>query len=334
LYRRILAIVAAVLVLLVAAPPPSPVHLSYVTSDSMEPTLHPGDAYVVTSFGTVEAGDVVTFRSPERDGYVTHRVVEVTASGYVTKGDANPSTDQAAGSPPIPRSAVLGEAVAVGGVLVVFPGLGTALSAVGAGAAPAAVALVSLGLMAILLGDGTRIPDREVVYVRDVVGPLLVGLGVTVVAVALVASSTHPVAYPVAEPGSGPDGALAVGEPADRTMTMEVSRPPVTRVVLDADGMRVVDQTVDGSTVRATVRIPPQEATGTVEGAIRVRAYPATLPPAVLESLDDVHPAAAWAGSTGVVFAPLVGAYLLLFDGRSTVRLRDLRWLRNRGGRR
>ncbi len=325
---------AAVLVLLVAAPPPSPVHLSYVTSDSMEPTLHPGDAYVVTSLGAVEPGDVVTFRSPDRDGFVTHRVVDVTPSGYVTKGDANPSTDQAGGAPRVSPSAVLGEAVSIGGLLVVFSGLGRALSAVGAGEVPAAVALVSLGLFAILLGDRTSIPDREVVYVRDVVGPLLVGLGVTVVAVALIASSTHPVAYPVAEPGAGPDGALTVGEPADRTVTVDVSRPPVTRVVLGAEGMRVVDRTVDGSTIRATVRIPPPGTTGTFEGAIRVRSYPATLPPSVLEALDDLHPAAAWIGSTAVVFAPLVGAYLLLFDGRSAVRLRDLRWLRNRGGRR
>jgi signal peptidase len=331
--KRLLALAAVAFVLLLVAPPPSPLHLSYVTSDSMEPTLQTGDAYLVSTLGTAEEGDVVTFQSPEREGFVTHRVVDVTDEGLITKGDANPSTDQAGGAPPVPRSAVLGEAVTVGGVLLVLPGFGALLSLLGSNALPVVVALVALGLLGSLFGGGARLPERKVIYVRDVVGPLLLGLAITVVAVSVLATSAYTVTYPVTGPDAGPDGALTVGEPAERTVEVQVNQPPLTHVVVEASGMSVVDRTVEESTIRTTVTIPAQETTGTFEGQIHVRSYPATLPPALLEGLQDVHPTVAWAVSTGVVFGPLFLVYLLLLDGRSTVRLRDLRWLQNMGGR-
>jgi signal peptidase len=333
-YRQLAVTAGVLLLVVVAAPPPSPLHLSYVTSDSMEPTLQPGDAYLVSTLGAAEEGDVVTFQSPEREGFVTHRVVDVTDEGLITKGDANPSTDQAGGAPPVPRSAVLGEAITVGGLLLVIPGLGGVLSLFGSNALPVAVALVVLGAVGTLLDGAARVPDREVIYVRDVVGPLLLGLAVTVVAVAVLATSVHAVTYPVTEPDAGPEGALTVGEPAERTVEVQVNQPPLTHVVVEASGMSVVDRTVEESMIRTTVAIPAQETTGTFEGTIHVRSYPATLPPALLEGLQDVHPSVAWVASTGTVFGPLVLVYLLLFDSRSTVRLRDLRWLKNFGGRR
>jgi signal peptidase len=299
----------------------------------MEPTLHTGDAYLVSALGTAEEGDVVTFQSPEREGFVTHRVVDVTEEGLITKGDANPSTDQAGGAPPVPRSAVLGEAVTVGGLLLVLPGFGALLSLLGSNALPVVAALAALGLLGSLFGGGTRIPEREVIYVRDVVGPLLLGLAITVVAVSVLATSVHAVTYPVTGPDAGPEGALTVGEPAERTVEVRVNQPPLTHVVVEASGMSVVDRTVEESTIRTTVTIPAQASTGTFEGQIHVRSYPATLPPALLAGLQDVHPTVAWAVSTGVVFGPLFLVYLLLLDGRSTVRLRDLRWLQNMGGR-
>jgi signal peptidase I len=71
-------------------------HAFTVLSGSMEPALRTGDVVVVTRIAPTEAriGDVVSFRSPDVPGRtITHRVVDVTASGtalhFVTRGDAN-----------------------------------------------------------------------------------------------------------------------------------------------------------------------------------------------------------------------------------------------------
>lgn len=80
---------------------------SYVVlSESMEPTLDPGDVVIVRSGppSAIEVGDIVTYRAADpvddtgRDR-LTHRVVEKrqTESGvvYRTKGDANDRPDSA-----------------------------------------------------------------------------------------------------------------------------------------------------------------------------------------------------------------------------------------------
>lgn len=106
-----------------------PVLLSYATSASMAPTIQPGDGFLVLPVeltGGVEPGDVVVFHAEELHdgGLTTHRVVEDTPRGYVTKGDANPFTDQADDEPPVKSGQVVGEVVQVGGSVLTVPHLG------------------------------------------------------------------------------------------------------------------------------------------------------------------------------------------------------------------
>lgn len=67
---------------------------SYVVlSGSMEPTFNPGDLVVTVhkNRANLKIGDVATFES---DGdIVTHRIVEKTKEGYITKGDNNDVKD-------------------------------------------------------------------------------------------------------------------------------------------------------------------------------------------------------------------------------------------------
>ena len=106
-----------------------PILLSYVTTGSMQPTLDPGDGFVAVPMevaGPVEEGDVVVFRA-ERvggGGLTTHRVVGETPDGYLTQGDANPSTDQAADEPPVQEPQIVAKAAEVGGSVVVVPYVG------------------------------------------------------------------------------------------------------------------------------------------------------------------------------------------------------------------
>ncbi|WP_380680541.1 S26 family signal peptidase [Salinigranum sp. GCM10025319] len=106
-----------------------PILLSYVTTGSMQPTLDPGDGFVAVPMevaGPVEEGDVVVFRA-ERvggGGLTTHRVVDETPEGFITQGDANPSTDQAADEPPVQEPQIVAKAAEVGGSVVVVPSVG------------------------------------------------------------------------------------------------------------------------------------------------------------------------------------------------------------------
>ena len=79
--------------LLVALPRFTPFDVLVVRGGSMEPTIHLGSVVIVDRGARTPAvGSVASFRDPE-SGIVTHRVVALDGSGYVTKGDANRTED-------------------------------------------------------------------------------------------------------------------------------------------------------------------------------------------------------------------------------------------------
>ncbi len=120
-----------------------------VASGSMLPTYAVGDLVVTAPpRGEVVPGDVVTYPSPEgsRHEVTTHRVVDVTAEGLVTQGDANDTSDVF----PVPVDAVVGRvtaAVPAAGYAVVFV------------QQPAGVGAVMTSLLSLVLLWGLFFPD-------------------------------------------------------------------------------------------------------------------------------------------------------------------------------
>jgi signal peptidase len=310
-------LVGVLAVVVVASSGVLPVQLSYVTSDSMEPTLSPGDGYVIVE-GDVEVGDVVTFSTP--DGYVTHRIVGERGDAYVTRGDANPSTDQAGGMPPVEDDQIVGRALTVGGHLVVIPRLG-ALAGFVAAYRPLLIVGLAVLAAAFALGDrGQEVPARDLLYVRNVVLPLLVGLTVGGVVVLMASVTTDHLTYVFTATGNGP-GRLAVGEAAVRTVTVDVTASPLTQTVIDANGVTVVDRAVAGSIATLDVRVPAQSAAGPYTASVSVHSYPAIIPRGLVLWLHGVHPWVACVASTALVFGPVWLVYGLLFDGHSPIRI-------------
>lgn len=112
-----------------------PILLSYVETGSMEPTPEPGDGFVAIPAqltGPPEEGDVVVFRAEEIQdgGLTTHRIVGETDRGYISRGDANPFTDQDNDEPPVKDAQIVAVAWAPGGEVFVVPHLGTTVQAV------------------------------------------------------------------------------------------------------------------------------------------------------------------------------------------------------------
>jgi signal peptidase len=139
--RRVLTLGGELLVILVVVSLVAgqllgyPVLLSYVETGSMAPTMEPGDGFVAVPApiaGEVAEGDVVTFRAEEIQGggLTTHRIVDETDRGYITRGDANPFTDQDGNEPPVKDEQIVAHALQVGGSVVVLPNFGTAVVAV------------------------------------------------------------------------------------------------------------------------------------------------------------------------------------------------------------
>jgi len=304
-----------------------PVLLGFVTSESMEPTLETGDGFVAVPAaltGPVEEGDVVTFRAEEIQGggLTTHRVVDETDRGYITRGDANPFTDQDSGEPPVADTQVVAVVWQPGGEVVAIPGVGLLVTgtqetlaaiqrqvaaALGTrsllgtqGLAYLLVALSVVGYVAdVLSGDSRerkRNADREEgTSVRFVLG---------VFAAIIVLSASAAMVGP-----SGPQefGVVSAESDSPGLRVIEQGSAESARYTVPNGGfvpeVRYLDSATDGLTIEpGRVTVPPQSS---VNATLTITAPPETgyyryyvvehryllvLPQPVIESLYRVHP--------------------------------------------
>lgn len=318
--RRV-GFVGVLLAVLLIAPIGAPVQLSYVYSDSMEPTIDVHDGYVLVPAGDIAEGDVITFWSDERDGYVTHRVVGETDDGYLTKGDNNPTTDQAAGYEPVTPAQVRGSVLSVDGSPLLIPGLGVVIRTLRSNVLP--LLLLGLGGIAVgLLRGETARPTRSVPRTDDVVRPVfLVGFAVTLGVLAFGGGSydVSLVAVDSAGAAAGPSTMLVGTTEPVETVISQPATLVTTRVVGGAGvDVESVNRTATNVTVNATVQ-PPQNI-GPVPARITVHQYPAVLPRATLEWLHGLHPLAAASTTSTIVFAPFWLSYRLGVDGAAPIR--------------
>jgi signal peptidase len=127
-----------------------------VLSGSMVPTLEVGDLVVtrVVRPAELSGGDLVTFRDPTRDRFVTHRVQSIVWRGelaeVVTRGDANE----------VGEEWTVSADGTVGLVVLRLPAAGYALGALGTTAGQLVVGVVALALAVWTIELIWR-PDRE-----------------------------------------------------------------------------------------------------------------------------------------------------------------------------
>lgn len=327
--KRVVVLLAVLTIAVVLAPPPTPLNVSYVTSDSMEPTIGVGDGYLLLD-GAVETDDIVTYRATDGE-YVTHRVVGETDAGYLTQGDANPSTDQAAGAPPVTDDRVVGRVVTLGGSPLTVPGVGPLFEFVDRFRLEllfGVIALLSLDLL--VREESGRDPNRSVTTVGDVVPPLLVGFTLAGVLALTAAASSNELVYVATEMATPGGRTVPVGEAVTREVTASARRLPFTMVLAESTGAQIVAQSATDAGLDLTLALPAHETTRPRRVTITTSVYLTTLPPRVLVALHAIHPLVARLASVGVLTTPFVAAYLLLFDARSPLRLGTTfgRWAR------
>jgi len=337
-----------------------PLLLTYVETDSMSPTIEPGEGYIVlpaSVTGGVSEGDVVLYEAREFDGggLTTHRVVDTTEEGYITKGDNNPFTDQDGGEPPVQEGQVVGVALQVGGGPVTIPWLGalvttvrgvvvavvgTLLGVVGleaaGGGAIGIVAVVAglLMLLASVLLGGQR-PSRSYNRRRGsfiLRGEVLTVLFVLAVLVPANASMVLPggtAEYTVISsenPAEGED-AVQPGGTLELQYTIQNSGlAPLHAVVEPASsgvavGQRQLQVPIRSSRSTSVALAIPEEP-GTYARYVHEHRYLAVLPGSWLGALHRVHPFVAL-GAVNVVIAAVVAGITLYTVGTGRVRLRS-----------
>jgi signal peptidase len=358
------AVLAVVLLsLLAGAALGQPVLLSFVETGSMAPTMEPGDGFIAVPApvaGEVEEGDVVTFDAQQLNGggLTTHRVVGETERGYVTRGDANPFTDQDGSEPPVTDGQVVAVALQVDGEVVVVPELGTAVEAIGGtmdtvqrtlattfgsrtflGSQGLALLVAGAGALVLLGGaltddggrrsrEGGRDRSRDRAGVYDgltlaVALALVVGLSAAGTMVAL--SGTQEYGLVSAEFESDSPTTVPVGERSNLTYpTLNGGQLPVVAFYEPAsENVGVAPERIrldrgEQRNVTVTLQAPPE--TGYYPQYVTEYRYFAVLPVGVIAWLYGVHPWVPLVATSGVLALPflLVGVLAL----RGTVRTR------------
>ncbi|WP_436924050.1 signal peptidase I [Halosimplex amylolyticum] len=327
-----LLVAAAVVALVVGAVLGQPVLFGFVETGSMAPTLNPGDGFVAVPTavaGDVQEGDVVVFRAQnlQGGGLTTHRVVGETDAGYITKGDANPFTDQDGVEPAVTEDQIVAKALSVGDTVVAIPYLGVAVVAIrgvvqaaqgtiaqalgmdeSAGSNGAGVFLVTLGVVLFVLTavqeslagprrERTRSRNRPaVVDTRKLAAVFLLVVLVPANTAMLVPSATHDIAIE----GDVVDGSdeFVPGEPATweyrytnyGVVPLAFAFESTAGNVTVPDSPRVLWGSGNASVSVSMVTPPPGER---ATGQIREYRYLLVLPPPVVGALHDVHPALA-----------------------------------------
>ena len=339
-----------------------PVGLGYVATGSMEPTLDAGDGFIAVPSpvaGDPEPGDVVVFEAQELHdgGLTTHRIVEETDEGYITRGDANPFTDQDGGEPPVSDAQIVAHAWQVEGTVVRIPHLGTAVMSVhSAAAAILGLALAPLGITAAFDAEGTGALLVAVGVGLLGVGLLLERVGVTerstrrrtnrenviglwtAISVVVLLLAIFATAAMVIPAGGTAYGLEVTSEATDDPQIVEPGETtslertidnrgyvPIVTVVDSAHGDTTVEpsETVVGarSTTDVTVSMTAPEVEGSYTREVMEHRYLLVLPPSVLAWLHGIHPFVAIGAVNVVIVGVAVGLILALY-GRGDLRIR------------
>jgi len=351
------AVVIAIIALIVGQLLGQPLLLSYVTTGSMEPTMNPGDGFVALPpelAGSLEPGDVIVYDADqiEGGGLTTHRIVDETDQGYITRGDANPFTDQDGGEPPVQGAEIVAVAWQPTGKVLTIPHLGTVVEGIQSGLESLQWALaqlfgtrallglqgigylvfvVTIGLY-ILLGRLKDEKQRERTRNRDTgtnshLIALILALVVMSGATAAMVIPGGTQEYGIVSSEFESDNPTTIPQGTSDTLPYTVGNTgavPTVVVLASGDDITVEPErmTLSSGEIRnATVTITTPPETGYFRYFVTEHRYLALLPPSVILALYEVHPWLPLLVINAVVGVPF---YLLtiLFLGSGRIRNR------------
>ncbi|WP_049984287.1 S26 family signal peptidase [Halorubrum sp. BV1] len=361
-------LVGLVVVMLIGQQLGQPILLGFVLTGSMnaEPaTMAPGDGFVAVPpslAGDVEEGDVVTFEARELQGggLTTHRIVGETDEGYITRGDANPFTDQDGPEPPVRESQIAAVALQLDGEVVVIPKIGllvlgmqeafsigaSALSGmpglggladgdVGTSMVAVGLLLLAYSVVAEMVGGERGRPDRsersrsrrsETSAVLVLVVILLL-ITVPATASMVVPSGTNDITIVSSQTPSGNPTVIERGGSVEYTynFTNDGFVPRIAVVEAASTGVDVSHSALvagRGETASSTVTIHAPNETGAYVRSVGEWQYVQFLPASVILALHAIHPFVAVAAINAVIVVIVTAVYVVAV-GLEPFRFRD-----------
>jgi len=305
-----------------------PILLAFVETGSMSPSLNANDGFIAVPqqlSDSPETGDVVTYSAEtiQGGGLTTHRIVGKANRGYVTKGDANPFTDQEANEPPVKERQIVAKALEVNGRIVVIPGVGNVVGAlqsvlsvlqrslaalVGSRSLLGAQGMAYLFFIITLfwyaageiLGRNSKRRRRDTSRVTGTDARLVIGafaaLLVVGATVAMVApAGTHEYRIVSANFDSERPDVISAGESKNRSYVLDNGGvfPVIAFLESSSKGVQVKPQESvipARSALNASLTIHAPEETGQYRRYVTEHRYLAVLPESMIRALHEVHP--------------------------------------------
>lgn len=284
--------------------------LTYVYSNSMEPLIKVNDAFIVRPATDWKAGDIIIYRPQVLNApYITHRIIGIGESGFITKGDNSPYADQESGEPEVKPAQIAGKVVTINGQPLIFPGLGKFSAGVqqGLGKYSKYLSYLFIGLAILSAVFGKRSKNmqkpRHRIRLGDLYRMISITASIVVVISIYLGSQVTQVKYLVSEyPGTLGDQ-VEVGEPGQLIMKVKNNGVfPVWNIITGIKPVSLYEAPdylwplAEGT---VTLELPPQYKTGYYQGYVQVFHYPILLPRNILFKLHGLNPVLAMA-ATGI----------------------------------
>lgn len=281
-----------------------------VTSDSMEPTYQAGDVVFVDESAPVSVGDPIVFSEQRGDQLIVHRAVDRRADGrYLTRGDAVPAQDQAAGRTAVSSAQIVGPVIQIGSVDAVVPQVGHILTLDWGTRLLIAVGIVVTAIGGQMGWDSLHQRSQSLSRETTVsLGLFSLYLGCIGAIYATVTTNLYEYTVTSSSSGTTVGTVIATGTEVSRQVIVgQAWLGPAGYTVAQSDTARTTVVSTGDSLRRIALDLPIQSSPGTLSVTLSVGTYPHVLPGGLIEFFHGIHPGVAAIMTASTVVLILVG---------------------------
>lgn len=294
--------------------------LTYVYSNSMEPLIKVNDAFLVWPVKEPKVGDIIMYRPVVlKAPYITHRIIGVGETGFITQGDNSPYPDQVSGEPEVTIDHMVGKVLTLQGQPIIIPGLGNipARLKVGVGgyAKYLSILFLVLAVISMLLGNLSskkKRKPRHRIRLRQIYRAVILLGMISVVITIFVGSRVSQIKYLVSEYPGTLGNQVEVNHTGELKMEIHnnglIPIWPIITGIAPLSLKDAPDYLPPRSKEVVILEVTPQRKTGMYQGYIQIYNYPAFLPRAIVLYLHNLQPALGM-----VVIGITAGIWLTLF---------------------
>ncbi|MFT4146152.1 MAG: signal peptidase I [Mobilitalea sp.] len=324
LYGALIGLILILAVISVRAKTNGAPILTYVYSNSMEPLIKVNDAFLVCPVKKLAVGDIIMYRPMVlKAPYITHRIIAIGESGYITKGDNSAYKDQDNGEPEVIKEQIIGKVVTINGQPLIVPGLGNISAHVqeklGNNSRYLSGVFLLFAILTFFVGkkNKKKRKNRNRWRLRHVYQILVILSACTIIVSIYHGSRVSKLQYLVSEYPSNQGDQIELNKPDQLVLKIKNnSFFPVWTIVSGIDPLSVHEAPEylwlrsEGTVL---FDVAPQNKIGLYQGYVQVYNYPILLPRAGIQLLHQASPFFAVL-ATGLAMALWIHILLLILN--------------------